>query len=176
MALSPGRGVAVTEKKGPSTNVRAAVSKELLQLRKMADQLRARLEAEMKRREIDSKLLQEAKKARDRVAGELRTLRQQAAKGATELKKALTDATRREQAHKTAAVKIEQLKAELAKKTTELKQKSIELARLAKETATRAKVILGESPPTPSATTEPPTSSQPAPVTTDSISSERRGR
>jgi chromosome segregation ATPase len=165
------------EKKRASTNVRVAVSKELSQLRKKADELRARLDAEMKRREINSKLLQEVKKARDQVAAELRVLRQQAAKGASELKKALTDAARREQAHKTAAAKIEQLKAELAKKTTELKQKSTELARFVKETAAKAKVISGESLPTPPpTTTEPSTASEPAPATTDSTSLEPSDR
>ena len=116
-------------KKGASTNVPASVSKQLSQLRKK-DELRARLDAEMKRRKIDSKLLQEAKKARDQVAAELRVLRQQAAKGAIELKRALTDAKRREQAGKAVAAKVEELKAEVAKKTAELKQKSAELARL----------------------------------------------
>jgi chromosome segregation ATPase len=169
-------GNAVPENKRASTNVRDAVSKELSQLRKKADELRARLDAEIKRREIDRKLLQQAKKAGDLVAAELRVLRQQAGKGATELKKALTDAARREQAHKAAAAKMEQLKAELAKKTAELKQKSTELARLAKETATKAKVILGESSPTPPPSTEPSTASEPAPATTDSTSSERSDR
>ena len=65
--------------------------------------------------------------------------RQEAGKGATELKKALTDAARREQARKAAAARVEQLKAELAMKTAELKQKSTELSRLAKETATHSK-------------------------------------
>jgi hypothetical protein len=167
-------GTATPEKKRASTNVRVAVSKELSQLRKKADELRARLDAEMKRREINSKLLQEVKKARDQVAAELRVLRQQAAKGASELKKALTDAARREQAHKTAAAKIEQLKAELAKKTAELKQKFTELARLAKEAATKPRGILGKAPPTPPpTTTEPSTASEPAPAATDSTSSER---
>jgi hypothetical protein len=165
------------EKKRSSTDVRVAVSKEPSQLRKKADELRARLDAEMKRRQIDSKLLQEVKKAGDQVAAEWRVLRQQVANGAGELKKALTDAARREQAHKTAAAKIEQLKAELTKKTTELKQKSTELARrLAKETVAKAKVILGESSPTPPPTTEPSTASEPAPASTDSTSSERSDR
>jgi hypothetical protein len=47
-------------KKGASTNVPALVSKQLSQLRKKVDELRARLDAEMKRRKIDSNLLQEA--------------------------------------------------------------------------------------------------------------------
>jgi uncharacterized coiled-coil DUF342 family protein len=76
------------EKEG-STKVRAAVSKQISQLRKKVDELRARLDAEMKRRKTAGEFLQEAKKARDRVAAELRLLRQQAAKGATELKKTL---------------------------------------------------------------------------------------
>jgi hypothetical protein len=59
------------------------------QLRKKVDELRARLDAEMKRRKIDGNLLQEAKKARDQLGAELRVLRRQAANGATELKKAL---------------------------------------------------------------------------------------
>ena len=50
----------MAQRKRSSTNVRAAVSKQLSQLRKKADELRARLDAEMKRREIDSKLLREA--------------------------------------------------------------------------------------------------------------------
>jgi hypothetical protein len=108
------------KEKGASTNVRDAVSKQVLQLRKKVDELRARLDAEMKRRKIDGNLLQEAKKARDQVAAELRLLRQHAATGATELKKALTDAKRREQAGKAAAAKVQQLKAEIAKKTAKL--------------------------------------------------------
>jgi chromosome segregation ATPase len=124
-------------------------TKQLSQLRNKVDELRARLDAEIKRRKIDGNLLQEAKKARDQVAGELRVLRQQAAKGATELKKALTDAKRREQAGKAAAARVEQLKAEVAKKTAELKQRSIELARSARESVAKAKAIPKEAPPTP---------------------------
>ena len=115
-------------------------------MRKKVDELRTRLDAELKRRKIGSNLLQEAKKARDQVAAELRLLRQQAAKGASELKKALTDAKRREQAGKAAAAKVEQLKAEVAKKTAELKQKSAELARSAKESVTKPKRTPKEAP------------------------------
>jgi uncharacterized phage infection (PIP) family protein YhgE len=164
----------VPEKKGPSTNLRAAVSKELSQLKKTVDGLRARLDAEMERREAESKVLKEAKKARDQVAAELKLLRQQAAKGATELKKALTDATRREQARKAAAAKVEELKADLGRKTAELKQKSNELARLARETASRARDILSEAPPTPPSATEPAPAPEPAPATTHDTSSERK--
>jgi hypothetical protein len=59
-------------------------------LRKKVDELRARLDAEMKRRKIDGNLLQEAKRVRDQLAAESRLLRHQAVKGPTELKKALT--------------------------------------------------------------------------------------
>jgi chromosome segregation ATPase len=161
------------KEKGASTNVRDAVSKQVSRLRKKVDELRARLDAEMKRRKIDGNLLQEAKKARDQVAAELRLLRQQTAKGATELKNALTDAKRREQAGKAAAAKVEQLKAELAKKTADLKRKSIELARLAKESVTKAKAIPKEAPPAPAPKTEAAPAPEPTPLTTDSTSSER---
>jgi chromosome segregation ATPase len=164
------------KEKEASTNVRDAVSKQVSQLRKKVDELRARLDAEMKRRKIGGNLLQEAKKARDQVAGELRLLRKQAAKRATELKKALTDAKRREQAGKVAAAKVGQLKAELLKKTAELKQKSIELARLAKESVTKAKAIPKEAPPAPAPKTEAAPAPEPAPPTTDSTSSERSNR
>jgi chromosome segregation ATPase len=161
------------KEKGASTNVRDAVSKQVSRLRKKVDELRARLDAEMKRRKIDGNLLQEAKKARDQVAAELRLLRQQTAKGATELKNALTDAKRREQAGKAAAAKVEQLKAELAKKTADLKRKSIELARLAKDSVTKAKAIPKEAPPAPAPKTEAAPAPEPTPLTTDSTSSER---
>jgi uncharacterized phage infection (PIP) family protein YhgE len=162
--------------KEASTNVRDAVSKQVSQLRKKVDELRGRLDAGMKRRKIDGNVLQEAKKARDRVAAELRLLRQQAAKGATELKNALTDAKRREQAGKAAAAKVEQLKAGLAKKTAELKQKSIELARLAKESVTKAKAIPKEAPPVPAPKTEAAPAPEPAPPTADNTASERSDR
>jgi chromosome segregation ATPase len=158
----------VPQKKGPSAKVAAAVAKELSQLRKKADELRARLDAEIQRREVESKVLREAKKARDQVAAELKLLRQQAAKGATELKKALTDATRREQARMAAAAKVEELKADLRSKTAELKRKSNELARLAMETATKAKDILVEGPPGAQSGTEPPPAPEPAPVANSS--------
>jgi hypothetical protein len=168
--------------KEASKNVRVAVTKQVSQLLKKVDDLRARLEAEMKRRKTDGKLLQEAKKARDQMAAELKVLRQQAAKGATELKRALTDAKRREQAGKAAAAaKVAQLKAEVAKKTAELKQKATELARLAKESAAKAKAILEEEAPAapspaPAPKAEAAPAPQPAPATTDSALSERSGR
>jgi len=167
------------DEKGGSTKVGAAVSKQFAQLRKKVDELRARLDAEIKRSKTAGELLQEAKKARGQVGAELRLLRQQAAKGATELKKALTDAQRREQAGKAAAAKVDQLKAELAKKTAELKQKSIELARLARESVARSKSIRKEAPAAPPSAPAPKTEAgpgpEPAPPTTDSTSSEGSG-
>ena len=159
-----------------ASKLRSALSKQVSQLRKKVDELRARLDAEMKRRKIDGNLLQEAKKARDQVTAELRVLRQQAAKGATELKKALTDAKRREQAHKVAAAKVEQLKAEVAKKTAELKQRSIELARSARESVGKAKVIPKETPPAPAPKAEAAPAPEPAPPTTGNASLQRSDR
>ena len=111
------------------------------------------------------------------MAAELKLLRQQAAKGATELRKALTDAQRREQAGKAAAAKVEQLKAELAKKTAELKQKATEFARLAKETVTKAKPIPKEAPPPSAPGPKPEAGLEPKPVphTTGSASSQGSG-
>jgi hypothetical protein len=130
--------------KGTTTKVRAAVSKQLLQLRQ-----------------------------------KVRVLRQQAAKSAAELKKALTDANRREQAGKAAAAKVEQLKGELAKKTAELKEKTTEFARSAKEWVAKAKAIPKQAPAAPSvptAKTGAGPTPEPAPPTTDSDSSERTDR
>jgi hypothetical protein len=59
-----------------------------------------------------------------------------------ELKKAMSDASSRENARQQAVVKISELRAEVAHRTEELKCKSEELARLAMESAGRAKDII----------------------------------
>ena len=73
---------------------------------------------------------------------QMKALRDQGASLTKELKKAMSDASRRENARQQAVAKISELRAELARRTEELKRKSEELARLAMESAGRAKDII----------------------------------
>jgi chromosome segregation ATPase len=135
----------------------AMASTQLKQLRKTVDQLRSRLEKEARARSAASALIDEAKKARETLMVQMRALRERGASLSKELKKAITDANRRENARHQAVVKISELRAELARRTEELKRKSEELARLAMESAGRAKDIImsgGSSEPSTSATVE----------------------
>jgi hypothetical protein len=72
----------------------------------------------------------------------MRALRERGASLSKELKKAINDASSRENARQQAVVKISELRAELTRRTEELKRKSEELAKLAMESAGRAKDII----------------------------------
>lgn len=143
---------------GAASMVSRMASTQLKQLRKTVQQLRGRLEKEAKARASDMALVQEAKKARDRVAGQLSSLRQQGEKLSKELRKALSDSERREAARQQALAKIGELREELGRKTEDLKRKSEELAKLARESAGRARdIIMSEAAP-PTAPSESPQS------------------
>jgi chromosome segregation ATPase len=120
----------------------AMASTQLKQLRKTVDQLKARLEKEARARSAASTVIGEAKKARETLMVQMKALRDQGASLTKELKKAMSDASRRENARQQAVAKISELRAELARRTEELKRKSEELARLAMESAGRAKDII----------------------------------
>ncbi|HKM99982.1 MAG TPA: hypothetical protein VJX23_05665 [Candidatus Binataceae bacterium] len=117
-------------------------STQLRQFRKTVDQLKARLEKEARARSSASTIIGEAKKARETLMVQMKALRDQGASLTKQLKKAMSDASRRENARQQAVAKISELRAELARRTEELKRKSEELARLAMESAGRAKDII----------------------------------
>ena len=120
----------------------AMATTQLKQLRKTVDQLKARLEKEARARSAASTVIGGAKKARETLMVQMKALRDQGARLTKELKKAMSDASRRENARQQAVVKVSELRAELARRTEELKRKSEELARLALESAGRAKDII----------------------------------
>ena len=88
-------------------------SAQLKQLRRPSMQLKSRLEKEAKANATASKVVAEAKKARDALMGQLKTLRDEGGCLAQELKSALGDADKREAARRQAVEKIAELRAEL---------------------------------------------------------------
>jgi len=118
-------------------------------LRKTVSDLRTRLEKELKARKIETKILTEAKKAREQLTSQVSALRQQGAKLASELKKALSDSKSYEKAKAEAQKTIERLKKDLTVRSAELRHKSEELKNLAEESAHRVvDIIRGEGQPT----------------------------
>jgi len=120
----------------------AIASTQLKQLRKTVDQLKARLEKEARSRSADSTIVGEAKKARQTLMEQMKALRDRGRSLTKELKRATSDTSKLENARQQAVVKISELRAELAHRTEELQHKSEELARLAMESAGRAKDII----------------------------------
>jgi chromosome segregation ATPase len=125
-------------------SVSALASTQLQQLRKTIVQLKNRLEKEAKANVTAAKIVAEAKKARDVVAAQLKTLRDEGSYLTKELKRALGDAEKREAARRQAVEKIAELRTELSKRTEELKRKSEELAKLTMDSAGRAKDIIAK--------------------------------
>ena len=160
-----------TKKK--TTKRKKAVSpafRQLEQLRKAAKALRVKLERETRARKIEARVKSEAQKARARLASQIAALRDQGRKLASDLKSALTDASKRDAARQQALAKIAELKAQYAKKSAELRselsrttgelaRKSEELRKLAGETAHRAAGIIRSeelhAAPQPGAIPEP---------------------
>ncbi len=119
-----------------------AVARELDQLRRKVKELMLRLEREAKVRKIEARLAAVAKKARQQLTGEIKVLREQGRKLASQLKATLGDAGKREQAFKEARAKVAELKAELGRRTADLRRKSGELRKLAEDSAHRAAAII----------------------------------
>jgi uncharacterized coiled-coil DUF342 family protein len=143
-----------------------AVARELDQLKKKVKELALRLDREAKARELAARLAAVAKKAREQLTREIKALREQGRKMASELKSAITDANKRKQTVEEARVKIAELRAELARKTADLKHKSEELKKLAGESAHRAVVIIrgaSQSATEPAQSSAESTASEPGP-------------
>jgi len=117
-------------------------ARELYQLGKKVRELTLRLEREAKARKLDTRLAAEAKKGREQLTREIKALREQGRKLASQLKSTLGDASKREQAFKEARATVAGLKVELGRKTADLRRKSGELKKLAEESAHRAAAII----------------------------------
>jgi hypothetical protein len=152
-------------KTSASSSVSAMASAQLKQLRKTVVQLKNRIEKEAKARTAASTIIAEAKKAREALMGQMKTLRDEGSRLAKELKSALGDAYKREAARLQAVEKIAELRAELAHRTEELKRKSEELAKLAVDSTGRAKDIIMSERTSTSANASPA-------VETESVSAE----
>jgi uncharacterized coiled-coil DUF342 family protein len=125
--------MAANNKSNEKPGVGRAVARELDQLRKKVKESTLRLQREAKARELHARLAAEAKKAREQVSREAKALREQGRKLALQLKSAITDADKRQQALKEARGKITEMGAELGRKTADLKRKSHELGKLVGE-------------------------------------------
>jgi chromosome segregation ATPase len=95
VALSKSAMAANNRSSGKSGAGRA-VARELDQLKKKVKELALRLEHEAKARELAARLAEEAKKAREQLTREIKALREQGRKMASELKSAITDAKQTE--------------------------------------------------------------------------------
>ena len=122
-----------------------------------------------------AKVVAEVKKARNTLIEQLKTLGEEGSHLAKELKRALSDADKREAACRQARDTVAKLRGELAHRTQELKRKSEELAHFAVDSAGRAKnIIMREASPSEE-TPRPPTEAEPdtsGTKETESISSE----
>jgi|HubBroStandDraft_6_1064221.scaffolds.fasta_scaffold1166151_1 chromosome segregation ATPase len=130
----------------------SAPAGQLKQLRSKVQELRQKLTQAAHKRQLDVRVITEAKRARDQVSKQMRMLRDQGRKLAVDLKSALSESDRRHKAREQALAKIAELKAELSSKTQELRRKSHELAQLARESAARAQAIIEEPAPAPQTT------------------------
>lgn len=137
-------------KNKPTPKARTAAPSQFDSLRKTVKELRARLEKEVKARKIEARVVAEAKKAREQLNNQVKALRDQGAKLASELRSALGDSKQYEKARKEAHKKIDQLRNELSQKTAELRRKTDELRKLAEESAHRAAEIIRSDAPTAS--------------------------
>ena len=123
-------------------SAKPAASGRIAQLEAMVQKLRANLVAEAQRRKLDQRVLSEARKARDVVAKQLSALRAEGLKVAGQLKRAAQDNHALESAQRAALARIEELRVELHDKGEEVRRTSAELAKLARESAARAKEIV----------------------------------
>jgi hypothetical protein len=84
--------------------------------------------AQAKARKLDAQLVAVARKGREQMTREIKTLREQGRKLGSQLKSRLSDASKREQALQEARAKVAELKVELGRKTADLRRKSGESA------------------------------------------------
>ena len=141
-------------------------ARQLKQLRATIQQLQAKLAQEVKRRKLDLRVLEEAKRARAGVTQQMTALRAQGQKLAQQLKKAVGDASSRERARKEAVARINELRAELRSKANELRQKSVELEKMVKESVVRTREIVHHEAPSSHIPPEAPPSEPSEPAET----------
>jgi chromosome segregation ATPase len=152
---------AVPKRKPAAKRSKPATSpSQLAQLRSMVGDLRKRIEQEARARKLDTRLIAEAKRARDEIVRQVGTLRDQGRKLADQLRATLSDAKKREKARDEALALVAELRQELSRKTEELRRKSIELRDLARESADRARAIITREAEEP---VPPPEQSEPKP-------------
>jgi uncharacterized coiled-coil DUF342 family protein len=108
----------------------------------MVHKLRASLAAEAQRRKLDQRLMSEVKRARDGMAKQMSALRVQGLKLAAQIKRTAKENHTVEQARRAALAKVEELRTELHHKGEEVRRTSAELAKLARESASRAREIV----------------------------------
>lgn len=138
---APKRKPAATRKAKP-----AASPSQLDQLRSMVSQLRKRIEDEARARKLNTRLIDEARRARDELMRHITTLRDQGKNLAEQVRSTLTDANKREKARQDALAAVAELREDLMRRTEEVRQKTLELRDLAQESAMRARdVIMGTS-------------------------------
>ena len=143
-----------TRKASSTSSFSAMASAQLKQFRKTVVQLKRRIEKEAKARSAASTVIAEAKKAREALTAQMKNLRDEGSRLAKELRRALGDADRREAARRQAVAKVAELRAELAHRSEELKRKTEELAKLAMDSAGRARdIIMSEGSPAAAAST-----------------------
>jgi len=135
-SAKPGKSGKIAKSAKPAAPGRIA------QLEAIVDKLRASLVAEVQRRKLDQRVLSEVKRARDGMAKQLSALRAEGLKLAAQIKHAAHENHTLEQARQTALDKVEKLRAELHDKGEEVRRTSAELAKLARESATRARDIV----------------------------------
>jgi chromosome segregation ATPase len=137
-AGNPGKAKAVKS----ARSAKPAASGRIARLEAMVRKLRAGLLAEAQRRKLDQRVLAEAKRARDAVARQVSALRAQGLKLGAQIKRAALEKHSLEKARQAALAKAEELRAELHEKSEEVRRTSAELAKLARESATRAREIV----------------------------------
>ncbi len=135
-SAKPGKSAKMAKSAKPPAPGRIA------QLEAMVRKLRASLVAEARRRKLDQRVLSEVKRARDGMAKQLSALRAQGLKLAAQIKRAAQENLTVEQARRTALANVEELRTELHDKSEEVRRTSAELAKLARESATRAREIV----------------------------------
>jgi hypothetical protein len=123
-------------------SARPAASGQVAKLEAMVGKLRASLVAEVQRRKLDQRVLPEVKRARDGMAKQMSALRAEGLKLVAQIKRVAHENHTLEQARRTALAKVEELRAQLQEKGEEVRRTSAELAKLARESATRAREIV----------------------------------
>lgn len=140
----PAKKTKVTRSKTRSKRKAANPAKRtrLDQLRKTINDLKKKLEREVKAGKIEQRLKSEAQKAGAQLSSQVKKLRSEGRKLASGLKSALGNAGKRERARMEVLAKIAQVRAELANSGAELRRRTEELGKLAGESAHRAVEII----------------------------------